>query len=96
METFMQEYETARRATESFTASLAAQDLFEVFEAQAYSHAGRRYHMTNMYRINETKLQNLPEMILREFMEKKYMYYIYAHLISLDNFQRLLDRTVTP
>lgn len=95
VESFMQEYEAARRASEAFVSSMAGHDLFEVFEAQAYSHAGKRFHMTNMYRISEKRLQMLPEKTLRQFMENKYMYFIYAHLLSLDNFQHLLDRSVT-
>ena len=95
IETFMNEYETARQLTTSFTNRLAEHDLFEVFEAKAFGASGKRYHMTNMYRINEKKLQNLSGEVLSEFVEKKYMYFIYAHLISLDNFQYLLDRTVT-
>jgi len=89
---FMQEYETARQQTELFAAAMAEQGLFEVFEAQAFGKTGKRYHITDMYRINEKKLQMLSESRLHEFIEKKYMYYIYAHLLSLDNFQRLLDR----
>lgn len=95
METFMNEYEAARRVTDSFLAVLARHELFEVFEAQAYSHTGKHYHMGRMYRVNEKKLQNLSAEVLSELIEKKYMYYIYAHLVSLDNFQHLLDRSVT-
>jgi len=95
VETFMNEYETARQLTSAFTNILAEHNLFEVFEAQAFDESGKRYHMTDMYRINEKKLQCLTGGVLSEFVEKKYMYFIYAHLISLDNFQHLLDRTVT-
>lgn len=89
---FMQEYETSRIATQAFTSKLAEHDLFEVFEAKAMHVSGQEYHMTNMYRINEKKLQKLTAKALRELMKKNYMYFIYAHLMSLDNFQLLLDR----
>lgn len=94
-QTFMQEYESARLATLAFTSRVNELGLFEVFEAQAFHTSGQRYHMTNMYRINEKKLKKLTAKIMREFMDKNYMYFIYAHLMSLDNFQQLLDRVPT-
>jgi len=89
---FMQEYESSRIATQAFTSKLAEHDLFEVFEAKAMHVSGQEYHMINMYRINEKKLKKLTAKVLRELMNKNYMYFIYAHLMSLDNFQLLLDR----
>jgi len=89
---FMQEYESSRIATQAFTSKLVEHDLLEVFEAKAMHVSGQEYHMTNMYRVNEKKLKKLTAKILRELMNKNYMYFIYAHLMSLDNFQRLLDR----
>ncbi len=89
---FMQEYESSRIATMAFTSKLAEHDLFEVFEARAKHVSGEEYHMINMYRINEKKLNKLTAKVLKELMSKNYMYFIYAHLMSLDNFQGLLDR----
>lgn len=92
---FMQEYESSRIATQAFTSKLLEHDLFEVFEAKAMHVSGKEYHMINMYRINEKKLKKLTAKVLRELMNKNYMYFIYAHLMSLDNFQLLLDREKT-
>jgi len=92
-QTFMGEYESARVATQLFTDALLEHDLLEIFEAQAYHTSGQHYHMTNMYRVKEAKFKKLPAKVLKMFMEKNYMYFIYAHLMSLDNFQRLLDRS---
>ncbi len=92
---FMQEYESARVATIEFTKKLAKHDLFEVFEARAKHISGEEYHMVNMYRVNEKKLNKLTAKVLKELMAKNYMYFIYAHLMSLDNFQGLLDRQKT-
>lgn len=92
---FMQEYETSRIMTQAFTSKLVEHDLFEVFEAKAMHVSGQEYHMTNMYRVNEKKLKKLTAKVLRDLMGKNYMYFIYAHLMSLDNFQLLLDREKT-
>jgi len=92
---FMEEYESSRIATMVFTSKLAEHDLFEVFEARAKHVSGEEYHMINMYRINEKKLNKLTAKVLKELMSSNYMYFIYAHLMSLDNFQGLLDRQKT-
>lgn len=91
-QTFMQEYESSRIATMAFTSKLLEHDLLEVFEARAKHISGEEYHMVNMYRVNEKKLNKLTAKVLKELMSKNYMYFIYAHLMSLDNFQGLLDR----
>ena len=92
---FMQEYESSRIATMAFTIKLVEHDLLEVFEARAKHTSGEEYHMVNMYRVNEKKLNKLSAKVLKELMAKNYMYFIYAHLMSLDNFQVLLDRQKT-
>lgn len=91
-EVFMQEYESSRIATMAFSSILAEHDLLEVFEARAKHVSGEEYHMINMYRVNEKKLNKLTAKVLKQLMSKNYMYLIYAHLMSLDNFQGLLDR----
>lgn len=89
---FMQEYESSRIATMAFTSKLAEHDLFEVFEARVKPISGEEYHMVNMYRVNEKKLNKLTAKALKGLMSKNYMHFIYAHLISLSNFQGLLER----
>jgi hypothetical protein len=45
-----------------------------------------------MSRVNEEKLGALEPEKIRLLMERKSMAHVYAHLASLGNFQRLLDR----
>ena len=45
-----------------------------------------------MHRISEEKLQALPAGTLQELARNGMLSRVYAHLLSLDNFQRLLDR----
>ena len=57
---------------------------------------GRKAHifrlMINMYHISEKKFKKLTAKALGELRNKNYLYFIYAHLMSLDNVQLLLDR----
>ena len=51
-------------------------------------------NLTGMYRVEEKKLAVLNAAQLKNLMKKGVMGRIFAHLISLDNFGRLLDRKV--
>jgi len=46
-----------------------------------------------MLRVSEARLKELPGDVLKEFMEKDYMFLIHMHRMSLDNFRLLLDRS---
>jgi hypothetical protein len=50
--------------------------------------------MTGMYRVTEQKLADLPADKLKELAQKGILARVYAHLISLANFGKLLDRRV--
>lgn len=45
--------------------------------------------------VNEERLMNLPKGILREFSDKGYLKTIYAHLNSLQNWERLIKRFIS-
>ena len=45
-----------------------------------------------MFRVSEEKLAGLTPETLKELMQKGILARVYAHLISLGNFGRLLDR----
>jgi hypothetical protein len=45
-----------------------------------------------MHRVAEKNLENLNTAQLKNLMRKGYLGRIYLHLISLENFARLLDR----
>jgi hypothetical protein len=47
--------------------------------------------LTGMYRVNETRLNRLAAKTIRSLMQGGEMSRIYAHLISLENFAKLLD-----
>jgi len=89
-ERFLNEYDASRRATDIFVNELDEQGVLEVFEARAMHKSGHQYHMQAMYRVNEKALKKLPARVIKNWIDKNYMFHIYAHLVSLDNFQRML------
>lgn len=89
----VREMETSRGQTEALVASLTEHRLLEPFDAMAYPQAGRSLHLTGMHRVSEQRLNALEGRVLKGLAKRGELSRIYAHLISLDNFRYLLDRT---
>jgi hypothetical protein len=89
------EFEADLMRTDEMSRKLAALDLFEEFALQAVPHQGEPVAMTGMYRVSEAKLNELPEPAFKELGRTGILARVYAHLISLANFGRLLDRRAT-
>lgn len=53
---------------------------------------GRSMQLTGMHRVVEQNLENLNAAQLKNLVRKGYLARIYMHLLSLQNFGRLLDR----
>ena len=86
------EYEADLQRANELAATLAAAELLEPFSMQATPTQGQPISMTGMFRVNEQKLVALDAAKLQAMMQRGFLARIYAHLMSLDNFQRLLDR----
>jgi len=86
------EYEADLVRSEEMCRELAQLQLLETFTVQAVPNQGAPVAMTGMYRVAEQKLAELAPDRLRELTQKGILARIYAHLISLANFGRLLDR----
>lgn len=86
------EYEADLVRTNEMSATLASYGLLEPFTMQARPNEGTPLSLSGMGRVNEQKLAELESEKIRALMQKGYLGRIYAHLASLDNFQRLLDR----
>ncbi|GAB6039761.1 SapC family protein [Endothiovibrio diazotrophicus] len=92
VEGLIDEMEAARPATEAFCAALVEHRLLERFEMQARPPGGTQLRLTELYRVDERRLNRLSPKKIRALMEAGWLSRIYGHLISLDNFTRLLDR----
>ena len=86
------EYEADLMRSDEMTRTLARLDLLETFSMQAIPNEGAPVAMTGMYRVAEQKLAALAPERLRELTQQGFLARVYAHLISLNNFGRLLDR----
>ena len=86
----IQEMETAARQTDVFCARLAELGLLESFNADIRPATGPPQQVSGLWRVNESRLNTLPPNTLTELMRSGFLSRIYAHLMSLDNFQRLL------
>lgn len=88
---FLTEYEADLLRTEKVCDVLEKNGLLEPFSAQAVGKSAEVMNLSGMYRISETRLGNLKADTLRMLINKGVMTRLYAHMISLDRFARLLD-----
>ncbi len=86
------EFEADLARTEELCRRLLELQLLEPFSAQAAPNGEAPVTLTGMHRVTEEKLQALPGGTLQELARNGMLSRIYAHLLSLDNFQRLLER----
>ena len=86
------EFEADLARSDELARALAALGLLETFTMQAIPNEGQPIAMTGLYRVSEPKLAALAPGALKELVEKGMLARVYAHLISLGNFGRLLDR----
>ena len=92
IEKLLQEYEADLERSREMSAILSDYALLEPFAMQAQTNAGAAMNLTGMYRVAEKKMEFLNASQSKNLIKKGVMGRIYAHLISLDNFARLLDR----
>ena len=86
------EFEADLGRTDEMCKLLAQHHLLEPFTMQATPNDGEPLQLTGMYRVSEEKLAQLDGTVMKDLAAKGVLGRIYAHLISLDNFRRLLDR----
>ena len=86
------EFEADLARTEELCRTLQELQLLEPFSAQVAPNGESPITLTGMHRVSEAGLQALPAERLQQLLRNGMLSRIYAHLMSLDNFQRLLDR----
>jgi len=94
IEKLLQEYEADLERSREMSGILADYALLEPFAMQAQPKDGVAMNLSGMYRVEEKKLAVLNASQHKNLIKKGVMGRVYAHLISLDNFARLLDRKV--
>jgi len=98
IERLLAEYEADLERSREMCSILADYGLLEPFTMQATLNkdkGGGAMHLTGMHRVNEKNLENLNAAQLKNLMRKGLMARVYLHLLSLENFARLLERKAT-
>ncbi len=96
---FLQNFERDRQATQVMIDTFKELDLFESKEMnfQGVNPDGTpapRQKIADYFAISEEKLKSLPADKTKEFVDNGYMAVANAHLISLGNWQRLVNMTL--
>jgi hypothetical protein len=95
IERLLSEYEADLERSREMCAILADYGLLEPFTMQATLNkdkGGDSMHLTGMHRVSEKSLENLNAAQLKNLVRKGMMARLYLHLLSLENFSRLLER----
>lgn len=96
IETLLKEYEIDLERSRELCGILTDYGLFEPFTMQAkFVKGGDPLNMTGMHRVAEAKIEHLNASQLKNLVKKGILARVYAHLLSLDNFAKLLDRRAT-
>lgn len=89
---FLYEFETDLARTEAMCKILVELNLLEPFTMQAKPEQGEGISLAGMYRVVEAKLPELAADKLKELVQNGVLPRIYAHLMSMSNFTKLLAR----
>ena len=92
IEKLLKEYEADLERSRELCAILADYALLEPFTLQTSLKGSEAVNLGGMYRVEERKLEFLNAAQHKNLIRKGVMGRIYAHLISLENFTRLLAR----
>ena len=90
-EALIADFIAAEHRTVEFAAHMAELDLLEAFDARVNPEQQNSMHVIGMYRVNEDRLNRLPAKTIKAMMSRGELSRVYAHLISLENFAKLLD-----
>ena len=86
------EFEADLARTEEMCRKLHELQLLEPFAAQAAPQGETPIALTGMHRVSEERLHALPADQLKALANSGILSRVYAHLLSLNNFQRLINR----
>jgi len=92
LERLLSEYEADLDRTAQMCASLSRLQLLEPFTMQVVARDRPDFRLAGMYRVSEARLKDLKPASHKVLVNKGFMGLIYAHLHSIDNFSRLVER----
>lgn len=92
---FCSQVEGERRRTKEFAARLKELDLLSVQEVtpgKTDDDPEKKVKLASYYAVNTQKLNELDLEVLQEFHKNGYLSFIFAHLFSMENWAKLIDR----
>ena len=89
---FLGEYQQQYSLTEKFIEALKELDLFQTLNARIDLTDGRKFALSNFMVIDEKKLLGLKQKDAFNLFKEGKLAWVYAHLISLSNMSRMLNR----
>ena len=89
---YLREFHASGLATAETCRRLAEKDLFREVGTLAQLSGGERYQLAGLQVIDEDKLRTLDAAAVHELFRHGDLMLVYAHLLSLGNMQRLVDR----
>jgi len=92
IERLLTEFETDLERCREMCSILGDYGLLEPFTMQATLNQGSAMHLTGMQRVDEKRIEHLNASQIKNLVRKGVLGRIYVHLLSLDNFSKLLER----
>ncbi len=89
---FLRDFQAEAQRTREFMKRLLELDLLNEVSARAELNAGGAYQLSGFSVVNETKYRALEKDVVDELFRKGWLALIDAHLLSLGNLGRLVDR----
>ena len=91
---FCSQVEGERQRTQDFTAKLKELDLLDIQEVTPCKPDDKeeRVKLASYYAVNTKKFNELPAEATQELQKNGYLAFIYAHLFSMENWGKLMER----
>ncbi|MDD9894470.1 MAG: SapC family protein [Gammaproteobacteria bacterium] len=91
---FCSQVEGERQRTQDFTAKLKELDLLDIQEVTPGKPDDKeeRVKLASYYAVNTKKFNELPAEATQELQKNGYLAFIYAHLFSMENWGKLMER----
>lgn len=90
--TFLQNFHQQFEVTKIFMDYVKDLDIFKDVNAQITLQGEKKYHIQNLLMVDEMKVRALADDKIVELVKRGYLAWIYAHLYSLTNFGRILNK----
>ena len=90
--TLVQDFQSHFLRTAEFARRLLDWELLQPLQANVELHAGDKMSLTGFMAVDQKKLKALPAERLAELVQQDELGVIYYHLLSLNNFGRLVER----